>query len=173
MKKLTKRVGALLSIGCAAFLGIFLPSCGKSEEEGEDKDDISLAYGCPYVDFDVKARVQTPDGKPIEGVEVTLLERSYESDGDFVSWSEIGRTDANGVAQISDSQTAFDVEKLYVQAVDVDGAENGEWATKVDSVAITPADRSNAESKGDWYQGIIKKEITLTMVPASNKKSSK
>ena len=121
MKKLTKRVAALLSIGCAAFLGIFLPSCGKSEEEGEDKDDISLAYGCPYVDFDVKVRVQTPDGKPIEGVEVTLLERSYESDGDFVSWSEIGRTDANGVAQISDSQTAFDVEKLYVQAVDGDG----------------------------------------------------
>ena len=126
MKKLTKRVAALLSIGCAAFLGIFLPSCGKSEEEGEDKDDISLAYGCPYVDFDVKVRVQTPDGKPIEGVEVTLLERSYESDGDFVSWSEIGRTDANGVAQISDSQTAFDVEKLYVQAVDGDGADNGE-----------------------------------------------
>lgn len=173
MKKLTKRVAALLSIGCAAFLGIFLSSCGKSEEEGEDKDDISLAYGCPYVDFDVKARVQTPDGKPIEGVEVTLLERSYESDGDFVSWSEIGRTDANGVAQISDSQTAFDVEKLYVQAVDGDGAENGEWATKVDSVAITPDDRRNAESKGDWYQGIIKKEITLTMEPASNKKSSK
>ena len=173
MKKLTKRVAALLSIGCAAFLGIFLPSCGKSEEEGEDKDDISLAYGCPYVDFDVKVRVQTPDGKPIEGVEVTLLERSYESDGDFVSWSEIGRTDANGVAQISDSQTAFDVEKLYVQAVDGDGAENGEWATKVDSVAITPDDRRNAESKGNWYQGIIKKEITLTMEPASNKKSSK
>ena len=90
MKKLTQRVAALLSIGCAAFLGIFLPSCGKSEEEGEDKDDISLAYGCPYVDFDVKVRVQAPDGKPIEGVEVTLLERSYESDGDFVSWSEIG-----------------------------------------------------------------------------------
>lgn len=60
-----------------------------------------------------------------------------------------------------------------MQAVDGDGAENGEWATKVDSVAITPDDRRNAESKGDWYQGIIKKEITLTMEPASNKKSSK
>lgn len=173
MKKLTKRVAALLSIGCAAFLGLFLPSCGKSEEEGEDEDDISLAYGCPYVDFDVKARVLTPDGKPIEGVEVTLLERSYESDGDFVSLSVIGRTDANGVAQISDSQTGVDVQKIYVQAEDGDGAENGEWATKVDSVAITPDDRRNAESKGDWYQGIIKKEITLTMEPVSNKKSSK
>ena len=114
MKKLTKCVAALLSIGCAAFLGLFLPSCGKSEEEGEDNDDISLAYGCPYVDFDVKVRVQTPDGKPIEGVEVTILERSYESDGDFVSLSVIGRTDANGVAQISDSQTGVDVEKIYV-----------------------------------------------------------
>ena len=89
-----------------------------------------------------------------------------------MSLSVIGRTDANGVTQISDSQTGVDVEKIYVQAEDGDGAENGEWATKVDSVAITP-DRRNAESKGDWYQGIIKKEITLTMEPASNKKSSK
>ena len=156
MKKLTKRVASLLSIGSAAFLGLFHTSCDRTRGGGGGK------YG-PYVDYDVTAKVQTPEGKPIEGLEVTLLKRSENSEGDFVPWSRIERTNANGVAQISDSQTGVDVEKIYVQAEDGDGAENGEWATKVDSVAITPDDRRNAESKGDWYQVIIKKEITLTM----------
>ena len=166
MKKLTKRVASLLSIGSVAFLGLFHTSCDRTRGGGGGK------YG-PYVDYDVTAKVQTPEGEPIEGLEVTLLKRSENSEGDFVPWSKIGRTNANGIAYVHDGLSGFGGAMLYVRAVDVDGVKNGRWETKVDSVAITPDDRRNAESKGDWYQGIIKKEITLTMEPASNKKSSK
>lgn len=166
MKKLTKRVGALLSIGCATFLGLFHTSCHLIG---------GVEYGTPYMEYDVKVKVQSPDGKPIEGIEVAVVRKYHTEEGDrIVKLVTPVQTNSSGIAQISQaSNLGGSGNKLYVQAVDGDGAENGEWATKVDSVAITPDDRRNAESKGDWYQGIIKKEITLTMEPASNKKSSK
>ena len=166
MKKLTKRVGALLSIGCAAFLGLFHTSCDRTRGGGGGK------YG-PYVDYDVTAKVQTPEGKPIEGLEVTLLKRSENSEGDFVPWSRIERTNAAGVAQIFDDASAFGRNMLYVRAVDADGAKNGRWETKVDSVAITPADIYKDKSKGRWYEGTIKKEVTLTMAPVPKENTPK
>ena len=166
MKKLTKRVGALLSIGCAAFLGLFHTSCDRTRGGGGGK------YG-PYVDYDVTAKVQTPEGKPIEGLEVTLLKRSENSEGDFVPWSRIERTNAAGLAYVHDGLSGFGGAMLYVRAVDVDGVKNGRWETKADSVAITPSDIHKFHPETFGYQGTIKKEITLTMEPASNKKSSK
>ena len=166
MKKLTKRVATLLSIGCAAFLGLFHTSCHLIG---------GVEYGTPYMEYDVKVKVQSPDGNPIEGIEVAVVRKYHTEEGDrIVKLVTPVQTNSSGIAQISQaSNLGGSGNKLYVQAVDVDGAKNGHWATKVDSVAITPDDRRNAESKGDWYQGIIKKEITLTMEPASNKKSSK
>ena len=166
MKKLTKRVSSLLSIGSVAFLGLFHTSCDRTRGGGGGK------YG-PYVDYDVTAKVQTPEGKPIEGLEVTLLKRSENSEGDFVPWSRIERTNAAGLAYVHDGLSGFGGAMLYVRAVDVDGVKNGRWETKVDSVAITPSDIHKFHPETFGYQGTIKKEITLTMEPASNKKSSK
>ena len=83
MKKLTKRVASLLSIGSAAFLGLFHTSCDRLGGGGR------VEYGSPYVEYEVKAKVQTPEGKPIEGIEVTLLEKSDYSDRDLVPWSRV------------------------------------------------------------------------------------
>ena len=167
MKKLTKRVAALLSIGSAAFLGLFHTSCDRLGGGGR------VEYGSPYVEYEVKAKVQSPEGKPIEGIEVTLLEKlNYAEDG-FVSCTKTQQTDANGVAQIFDDASAFGRNMLYVRAVDVDGAKNGRWETKVDSVAITPADIHKDKSKGHWYEGTIKKEVTLTMAPVPKENTSK
>ena len=157
MKKLTKRVASLLSIGSAAFLGLFHTSCDRLGGGGREE------YGCPYVEYEVKAKVQTPEGKPIEGIEVTLLEKSDYSDRDLVPWSRIERTNAAGVAQIFDNASGFARNMLYVRAVDVDGVKNGRWETKVDSVAITPSDIHKFHPETFGYQGTIKKEITLTM----------
>ena len=157
MKKLTKRVASLLSIGSAAFLGLFHTSCDRLGGGGREE------YGCPYVEYEVKAKVQTPEGKPIEGLEVTLLKRSENSEGDFVPWSRIERTNAAGLAYVHDGLSGFGGAMLYVRAVDVDGVKNGRWETKVDSVAITPSDIHKFHPETFGYQGTIKKEITLTM----------
>ena len=118
MKKLTKRVASLLCIGSVAFLGLFHTSCDRTRGGGGGK------YG-PYVDYDVTAKVQTPEGKPIEGLEVTLLKRSENSEGDFVPWSRIERTNAAGLAYVHDGLSGFGGAMLYVRAVDVDGVKNG------------------------------------------------
>ena len=152
MKKLTKCVASLLSIGSVAFLGLFHTSCDRTRGGGGGK------YG-PYVDYDVTAKVQTPEGKPIEGLEVTLLKRSENSEGDFVPWSRIERTNAAGLAYVHDGLSGFGGAMLYVRAVDVDGVKNA----KVDSVAITPSDIHKFHPETFGYQGTIKKEITLTM----------
>ena len=157
MKKLTKRVASLLSIGSAAFLGLFQTSCSSIWGGGR------VEYGSPYVEYEVKAKVQTPEGKPIEGLEVTLLKRSENSEGDFVPWSRIERTNAAGLAYVHDGLSGFGGAMLYVRAVDVDGVKNGRWETKVDSVAITPSDIHKFHPETFGYQGTIKKEITLTM----------
>ena len=167
MKKLTKRVAALLSIGSAAFLGLFHTSCDRLGGGGR------VEYGSPYVEYEVKAKVQSPEGKPIEGIEVTLLEKSNYAEDGFVSCTKTQQTDANGVAQIFDDASAFGRNMLYARAVDVDGAKNGRWETKVDSVAITPADIHKDKSKGHWYEGTIKKEVTLTMAPVPKENTSK
>ena len=157
MKKLTKRVASLLSIGSAAFLGLFHTSCSSIWGGGR------VEYGSPYVEYEVKAKVQTPEGKPIEGIEVTLLKKSDYSDRDLVPWSRIERTNAAGLAYVHDGLSGFGGAMLYVRAVDVDGVKNGRWETKVDSVAITPSDIHKFHPETFGYQGTIKKEITLTM----------
>lgn len=157
MKKLTKRVASLLSIGSTAFLGLFHTSCDRLGGGGR------VEYGCPYVEYEVKAKVQTPEGKPIKGIEVTLLEKSDYSDRDLVPWSRIERTNAAGLAYVHDGLSGFGGAMLYVRAVDVDGVKNGRWETKVDSVAITPSDIHKFHPETFGYQGTIKKEITLTM----------
>ena len=156
MKKLTKCVASLLSIGSAAFLGLFHTSCDRTRGGGGGK------YG-PYVDYDVTAKVQTPEGKPIEGIEVTLLEKLDHPNGDLMPWSIIERTNAAGLAYVHDGLSGFGGAMLYVRAVDVDGGKNGRWETKVDSVAITPSDIHKFHPETFGYQGTIKKEITLTM----------
>ena len=166
MKKLTKRVASLLSIGSAAFLGLFHTSCDRTRGGGGGK------YG-PYVDYDVTAKVQTPEGKPIEGIEVTLLEKLDHPNGDLMPWSIIERTNAAGIAYVHDGLSGFGGAMLYVRAVDVDGVKNGRWETKVDSVAITPSDIHKIHPETFGYQGTIKKEITLTMEPAQDETPSK
>lgn len=157
MKKLTKRVASLLSIGSAAFLGLFHTSCSSIWGGGR------VEYGSPYMEYEVKAKVQTPEGKPIEGIEVTLLKKSDYPDRDLVPWSRIERTNAAGLAYVHDGLSGFGGAMLYVRAVDVDGVKNGRWETKVDSVAITPSDIHKFHPETFGYQGTIKKEITLTM----------
>ena len=156
MKKLTKRVASLLSVGCAAFLGLFHTSCHLIG---------GVEYGTPYMEYDVKVKVQSPGGKPIEGIEVAVVGKYHTPEGErIVKLVTPVQTNSSGIAQISQASYSGGFgNKLYVQAVDVDGVKNGRWETKVDSVAITPSDIHKFHPETFGYQGTIKKEITLTM----------
>ena len=166
MKKLTKRVASLLSVGCAAFLGLFHTSCHLIG---------GVEYGTPYMEYDVKVKVQSPDGKPIEGIEVAVVRKYHTEEGDrIVKLVTPVQTNSSGIAQISQaSNLGGSGNKLYVQAVDVDGVKNGRWATKVDSIPLFPSDIQSRKPKKRWCMGVLKKGIAVTMDPAQDETPSK
>ena len=166
MKKLTKRVASLLSVGCATFLGLFHTSCHLIG---------GVEYGTPYMEYDVKVKVQSPGGKPIEGIEVAVVGKYHTPEREsIVKLVTPVQTNSSGIAQISQASYSGGFgNKLYVQAVDVDGVKNGSWATKVDSIPLFPADIQSRKPKKRWCRGVLKKGIAVTMESAQDETPSK
>ncbi len=94
------------------------------------------AYGCPSAGFDLSGRVVNESDKAIEGIEVKLLD-SWENASDT--------TNADGEYAIKTS--GFPLSEISVVAVDIDGDQNGLYAS--DTVKV------KAEYVGGkgWYEG--------------------
>ena len=127
------------------------------------------------MEYDVKVKVQSPGGKPIEGIEVAVVGKYHTPEGErIVKLVTPVQTNSSGIAQISQASYSGGFgNKLYVQAVDVDGVKNGSWATKVDSIPLFPADIQSRKPKKRWCRGVLKKGIAVTMEPAQDETPSK
>lgn len=136
MKKLIYLLLALLGFGAV--------SC---EEIGED---VSGEYGCPHVNFSLKARVVNQMGEPIEGIKVR------------VDWIE-EYTDPNG--EINVNESVFTGSQNRVRFEDVDGEANGgEFETL--TLDITDKVEQTEDGSGSWYDGAFKAElgdVTMTL----------
>lgn len=129
-EKILKMLLVLLGFGAAA-----------CEEKNID------AYGCPAVDFSLKAKVTDNIGRPIKGIKVRTVNYAYYYYGaeyEFDSNGE-GYTDSDGNAELKAKIATFDSPPYYVNVgfEDVDGAENGgEFAMKQVEIKVTESDRS-------------------------------
>ena len=136
MKKLIYLLLALLGFGAV--------SC---EEIGEDD---AGEYGCPHVNFSLKARVVDEAGEPIEGIKVC------------VDWIE-EYTDPNG--EINVNESVFTGSQNMVRFEDVDGEANGgEFETL--TLDITDKVEKTEDGSGSWYDGAFKAElgdVTMTL----------
>ena len=136
MKKLIYLLLALLGFGAV--------SC---EEIGED---VPVEYGCPHVNFSLKARVVNQIGEPIEGIKVR------------VDWIE-EYTDPNG--EINVNVSVFTGSQNMVRFEDVDGEANGgEFETL--TLDITDKVEQTEDGSGSWYDGAFKAElgdVTMTL----------
>lgn len=136
MKKLIYLLLALLGFGAV--------SC---EEIGED---ARVEYGCPHVNFSLKARVVNQMGEPIEGIKVR------------VDWIE-EYTDPNG--EIDVNVSVFTGSQNMVRFEDVDGEANGgEFETL--TLDITDKVEQTEDGSGSWYDGAFKAElgdVTMTL----------
>ena len=137
-----------------ALLGFGLTSC----EDGE-KSHFSgvVEYGCPHVNFALKARVVGQVGTPIQGIEVRLKgdERFYNKTG-FSDY--MGNIDAYG--------SVWPGSQYEVVFVDDDGEANG---GQFESVELDITDKVRQTEKGDnrWYEGSYIAElgdVTMTLV---------
>ena len=110
-------------------------------------DDVVAEYGCPHINFSLKARVIDEAGKPIEGIEVQTKNNAFYMDN---------YSDAEGNIDLQVNMWPdTNIDLLFT---DVDGAENGgEFAT----LELNIADKVEQvkEGSGSWYEGGYKADL--------------
>lgn len=106
-------------------------------------------YGCPHVNFSLKARVVDQSGEPIEGIKVQT------------GWID-GHTNQDG--EIKVNGTVYPGDQYIAIFEDIDGEANGgEFETL--RLDITDKVVQTEEGSGSWYDGAFKAELgDVTMV---------
>ena len=131
-----------------ALLGVSAVSCDN------DWFDVVAEYGCPHMNFSLKARVIDEAGKPIEGIEVQTRNGDFYMDN---------FSDAEGNIDLNVSM--WPDTNIDLVFTDVDGAENG---GEFETLNLNIADKVEqvAEGSGSWYEGGYKADlgdVTMTL----------
>lgn len=123
-----------------ALIGFGTTSCE------ETIDDVA-EYGCPNINFSLKARVVDEAGNPISGIEVQTRDHDFYRDN---------ISDAEGNIDCNASMWPYD--KFEIVFTDIDGEANGgEFETlKLD---ITEQVKQIEDGSGSWYEGGFKAEL--------------
>ena len=147
MKRVYLSVRSLLSAGASLLLGwLGFASCTESPGFG------MAEYGTPTVDYEFKVRVTDQDAKPVEGLQVDLLNGRGDK-------KEL--TDAQGKAELEGSYTGFrGNHRVILEVKDIDGEKNGIIADQRDTIDIKESDFVSKGS-GNWNNGKVKKEIEI------------
>ncbi|MBQ5828840.1 MAG: radical SAM-associated putative lipoprotein [Alistipes sp.] len=127
--------------------GALATSC--SEDPSDNNQ--TCEYGCPWVEFSIKARVVDADGKPIKGIEA---KGGYSAD--YLGYFEfLGLTDVDGNLNIESGDSSC---PRYMLLTDTDGEANGgEFQDKI--VRIEGSFEQIKEGDGRWFDGVYKAEL--------------
>ena len=103
--------------------------------------DVVAEYGCPHINFSLKARVVDEAGKPIEGIEVQTKDNAFYADN---------YSDAEGNIDLNVSM--WPDTNIDLVFTDVDGEENG---GEFETLELNISDKVVKVKEGDgrWYQG--------------------
>ena len=127
--------------------GAMAASCSEDPRD----NDQPVEYGCPWVEFSIKARVVDADGKPIKGIEA----KSGYSAEDLDYFEFLGLTDVDGNLNIESEDVSY---PRYMLLTDTDGEANGgEFQDKV--VEIEGSFEQIKEGDGRWFDGGYKAEL--------------
>ena len=119
--------------------------------EDSTKDLPAPEYGCPWVEFSIKARVVDADGKPIKGIEA----KSGYSAEDLDYFEFLGQTDGDGNLNIESGDSSC---PRYMLLTDTDGEANGgEFQDKI--VEIESSFEQIKDGDGRWFDGGYKAEL--------------
>lgn len=133
MKHLIYLLMTLVGFGCISSV---------NDKESDDFE-ATPEYGCPHVNFSLKARVVDEAGAPIKGIKVCT------------DWIE-EYTNQDGEININGS--VFTGSQYMATFEDVDGEANGgEFETLV--LDITDKIEKVGEGSGNWYDGYFKAEL--------------
>lgn len=111
-----------------------------------------MEYGTPTVDYEFKVRVTDQKAKPVEGLQVDVLEGHQ---------SERSLTDADGKIELEGSYTGFHGgHKVTLMVKDIDGEKNGIVQDQQIPVDIKEKDFVS-DGNGKWNNGRVEKRIDI------------
>ena len=129
------------------FIYVLLALLGFGAVACDNGSHAVVEYGCPTMNFSLKARVVDEAGKPIEGIEVQT------KDNDFYANNY---SDAEG--NIDLKVNMWPDTNIDLVFTDVDGAENG---GEFEALELNIADKVERveEGSGGWYEGGYKADL--------------
>ena len=138
MKRLIYFLMALLGFGSAG--------CSNADNITE----TPVMYGTPTAKYKFNVRVVDPEGKPVNGIDVTISQ-----DPDFkIDWERVLETTTNENGALKDDTTpkVSPVDRLTMRLIDPDGEDNGgDFCDKC--VDIDLSNIKKIEEGGSWYTG--------------------
>lgn len=139
----------------------------KDEPQAQPREPQVTVYGVPTVDFAVKGRVINANGKPVEGVQVMLL--NSDIDPQNIPTTPEWQQRLKSVSDTTDVQGTFELtttdrpwEKMNVMVRDIDGKKNGTYESQLIEVEFGEAKPGNRPMNG-WHQGTREAEITIKL----------
>lgn len=140
-------------------------------QQPDPRNEIALMYGVPTMDFTVKGRVIDGQGKPVDGMQVVLLNQNIDITPDNMHddnprvrqyLSQVAdTTDAQGQFSTTVSDVPVTSQRLIVR--DIDGDKNGYYEDQIIDVIFTEGDQT--KPREGWYQGAREKDVDITVEP--------
>lgn len=166
---LVTAMGVLGLSSCHSTKDVAKTEGGDAAEQPAPRNEIALMYGVPTMDFVVKGRVIDQQGKPVEGMQVVLLNSSIDITPDNMMEDNknvrsylndvADTTNVNGEFQTSVKDVPMEKQRLIVR--DIDGSKNGVVKDQMVELEFTEADQV-AKREG-WYQGSRVKDVDITV----------
>lgn len=163
----------MLGVGCHSSKSVECVSTapGGTEQPAVLEPEVALMYGVPTMDYVVKGRVVDPDNKPVEGVQVILVNSTVDATADTLYGNRehiqnyirrmADTTDANGNYQVQTTDMPSMEMRLVVR--DIDGKRNGSYQNQLLSVP-TQQGTANSPRRG-WIMGMSISETDVHLKP--------
>ena len=142
------KMGQILNAACVSALAML--GFGSCDNVGVDM------YGTPHADYSIKGAVETKEGKPIQGIKVSV---TCETD-------TLGTALSDEKGAFAIQKEAFPFNKLKVAAEDIDGEENGAYKDTSINIELTQKDFKGGDKS--WLNGKVEKEVTIQMEEKSH-----
>lgn len=141
----------------------------KEPVEAFDPGKMAVMYGVPQMDFQVKGRVTDEQGKPVQGMQVILVNQTVDISPEYLQEDNPYVQDyIRNASDTTDAEGRFDaqardvpVEAQRVLVRDIDGDKNGRYQDQMIEVKFTSEDQTEQGSK--WYQGRRTREVNITV----------
>lgn len=133
------------------------------------REGMAVMYGVPTMDFVVKGRVIDTDGRPVQGMQVVVVNQTVDIAPDrmdeenpyvkdYIALSS-DTTDAEGAFYCHTSDVPVETQRLIIR--DIDGKSNGSYEDQMVDIKFTEQDQSG-ERRG-WYMGTRTKDVDITV----------